>query len=111
MPSLFRPLIIEFNEPVAEDLYKDLNTFCGFKGNGSASRILAGEVRKLMRTIGAPLSLQDCNVSQEKFEELYDRIVEVSAKDPSSGTNPRDPKVEKISVLVKHAFTGTPYSE
>ncbi|MHA1314495.1 MAG: iron-containing alcohol dehydrogenase [Candidatus Helarchaeota archaeon] len=104
--GLMLPFIIEFNEPTSNDLFKEINKFCEFNGEGTPAKILATEVRNFMKIIGAPMSLKECNITQDKFEELLDRAVHVAYNDPSTRTNPREPTNEDILTLIKKSFAG-----
>jgi alcohol dehydrogenase class IV len=95
------PYVIEYNIPSSAKYLAELAHLIGVKerDDKKAAKALADRTRELLREIGTPLSLKGLGIKEEDYKENFDRLVSLTAQDPSSTLNPRSfirEEIEKI---------------
>lgn len=70
---------------------------------------LRKEIKELNKKVGIENSfkeVKEVEISEEKFNEVLDRMSENALKDPCTATNPRKPSVEDLKEIYINAFYG-----
>ena len=70
---------------------------------------LVAELKLLNKKVGIPLSLKEITeveITEEKFNEVLDRMSKNAFEDPCTLTNPRISSVEDVKEIYKSAFYG-----
>ena len=102
--SLFLPYVLEWNGVVCPERYRDMGKAFGLNMDNLSDMECVGKVvsavRELETKLGVPQHLSELNVRKEDFEVLASKAL----KDPCTGGNPRDVKLEDIMELLEKAY-------
>jgi len=100
--AILMPYIVEYNRSATNKvdmLEKELKI-----------ENLPNALRAANNKLGIPLTLQDVtevNITEEKFNEVLDRMSKNAFEDPCTLTNPRQSSPEDVKAIFKCAFYGT----
>ena len=102
--SLFLPYVLEWNGVVCPERYRDMGLAFGLNMDNLSdmecvSKVVSA-VRELETKLGVPQHLSELNVRKEDFEVLASKAL----KDPCTGGNPREVKLEDIIGLLEKAY-------
>ena len=102
--SLFLPYVLEWNGVVCPERYRDMGKAFGLNIDNLSdmecvSKVVSA-VRELETKLGVPQHLSELNVRKEDFEVLASKAL----KDPCTGGNPREVKLEDIIELLEKAY-------
>lgn len=102
--SLFLPYVLEWNGVVCPERYRDMGKAFGLNMDNLSdmecvSKVVSA-VRELETKLGVPQHLSELNVRKEDFEVLASKAL----KDPCTGGNPREVKLEDIMELLEKAY-------
>ncbi len=102
--SLFLPYVLEWNGVVCPERYRDMGLAFGLNMDNLSdmecvSKVVSA-VRELETKLGVPQHLSELNVRKEDFEVLASKAL----KDPCTGGNPREVKLEDIIELLEKAY-------
>ena len=102
--SLFLPYVLEWNGVVCPERYRDMGKAFGLNMDNLSdmecvSNVVSA-VRELETKLGVPQHLSELNVRKEDFEVLASKAL----KDPCTGGNPREVKLEDIMELLEKAY-------
>lgn len=102
--SLFLPYVLEWNGVVCPERYRDMGKAFGLNMDNLSdmecvSKVVSA-VRELETKLGVPQQLSELNVRKEDFEVLASKAL----KDPCTGGNPREVKLEDIMELLEKAY-------
>lgn len=102
--SLFLPYVLEWNGIVCPERYRDMGKAFGLNMDNLSdmecvSKVVSA-VRELETKLGVPQHLSELNVRKEDFEVLASKAL----KDPCTGGNPREVKLEDIMELLEKAY-------
>ena len=103
--GLMLPYVIEFNQKISEENYKEINHFLGFSGEGSNAKILSREIKKILKEVELPTTLKEL-VPEDKFKASLEKVKKLMLKDPSSSTNSRVLKDEEAEPILLAAYEG-----
>ena len=102
--SLFLPYVLEWNGVVCPERYRDMGLAFGLNMDNLSDMECVGKVvsavRELETKLGVPQHLSELNVRKEDFEVLASKAL----KDPCTGGNPREVKLEDIIELLVKAY-------
>lgn len=102
--SLFLPYVLEWNGVVCPERYRDMGKAFGLNMDNLSDMECVGKVvsavRELETKLGVPQHLSELNVRKEDFEVLASKAL----KDPCTGGNPREVKLEDIMELLERAY-------
>ena len=102
--SLFLPYVLEWNGVVCPERYRDMGLAFGLNMDNLSDMECVGKVvsavRELETKLGVPQHLSELNVRKEDFEVLASKAL----KDPCTGGNPREVKLEDIMELLERAY-------
>ena len=102
--SLFLPYVLEWNGVVCPERYRDMGKAFGLNMDNLSDMESVGKVvsavRELETKLGVPQHLSELNVRKEDFEVLASKAL----KDPCTGGNPREVKLEDIMELLEKAY-------
>ena len=102
--SLFLPYVLEWNGVVCPERYRDMGKAFGLNMDNLSDMECVGKVvsavRELETKLGVPQHLSELNVRKEDFEVLASKAL----KDPCTGGNPREEKLEDIMDLLEKAY-------
>ena len=102
--SLFLPYVLEWNGVVCPERYRDMGKAFGLNMDNLSDMDCVGKVvsavRELETKLGVPQHLSELNVRKEDFEVLASKAL----KDPCTGGNPREVKLEDIMELLEKAY-------
>ena len=102
--SLFLPYVLEWNGVVCPERYRDMGLAFGLNMDNLSDMECVGKVvsavRELETKLGVPQHLSELNVRKEDFEVLASKAL----KDPCTGGNPREVKLEDIIELLNKAY-------
>ena len=102
--SLFLPYVLEWNGVVCPERYRDMGLAFGLNMDNLSDMECVGKVvsavRELETKLGVPQHLSELNVRKEDFEVLANKAL----KDPCTGGNPREVKLEDIIELLEKAY-------
>ena len=102
--SLFLPYVLEWNGVVCPERYRDMGKAFGLNMDNLSDMECVGKVvsavRELETKLGVPQHLSELNVRKEDFEVLASKAL----KDPCTGGNPREVKLEDIMELLEKAY-------
>ena len=102
--SLFLPYVLEWNGVVCPERYRDMGLAFGLNMDNLSDMECVGKVvsavRELETKLGVPQHLSKLNVRKEDFEVLASKAL----KDPCTGGNPREVKLEDIIELLEKAY-------
>lgn len=102
--SLFLPYVLEWNGVVCPERYRDMGKAFGLNMDNLSDMECVGKVvsavRELETKLGVPQHLSELNVRKEDFEVLASKAL----KDPCTGGNPREVKLEDIIELLEKAY-------
>lgn len=102
--SLFLPYVLEWNGVVCPERYRDMGKAFGLNMDNLSDMECVGKVvsavRELEAKLGVPQHLSELNVRKEDFEVLASKAL----KDPCTGGNPREVKLEDIIELLEKAY-------
>lgn len=102
--SLFLPYVLEWNGVVCPERYRDMGLAFGLNMDNLSDMECVGKVvsavRDLETKLGVPQHLRELNVRKEDFEVLASKAL----KDPCTGGNPREVKLEDIMELLEKAY-------
>ena len=102
--SLFLPYVLEWNGVVCPERYRDMGLAFGLNMDNLSDMECVGKVvsavRELETKLGVPQHLSELNVRKEDFEVLASKAL----KDPCTGGNPREVKLEDIMELLEKAY-------
>lgn len=101
--SILLPYVMEYNLPDAAYKYARIARAMGIeeKDDQKAAELGIGHIRKLSREIGLP-GMRSLNVNPDDFELLAD----MSVKNGSNGSNPREMTRESYIALFRKAYNG-----
>lgn len=102
--SLFLPYVLEWNGVVCPERYRDMGkafelNMDNLSDMECVSKVVSA-VRELETKLGVPQHLSELNVRKEDFEVLASKAL----KDPCTGGNPREVKLEDIMELLEKAY-------
>ena len=102
--SLFLPYVLEWNGVVCPERYRDMGKAFGLNMDNLSdmecvSKVVSA-VRELETKLGVPQHLSELNVRKEDFEVLASKAL----KDPCTGGNPREVKLEDLMELLEKAY-------
>jgi len=108
--GLCLPYTIEFaargEDPSRISLLTDL---LGIKvSNSNAGESLAAALRKLIREIENPLSLEELGLEEKEYNQQLDKLVDDAFNDTQIITAPRAPSYEELEKLFDYVFHGQP---
>ena len=102
--SLFLPYVLEWNGVVCPERYRYMGLAFGLNMDNLSDMECVGKVvsavRELETKLGVPQHLSELNVRKEDFEVLASKAL----KDPCTGGNPREVKLEDIIELLEKAY-------
>ena len=102
--SLFLPYVLEWNGVVCPERYRDMGLAFGLNMDNLSDMECVGKVvsavKELETKLGVPQHLSELNVRKEDFEVLASKAL----KDPCTGGNPREVKLEDIMELLEKAY-------
>ena len=102
--SLFLPYVLEWNGVVCPERYRDMGLAFGLNMDNLSDMECVGKVvsavKELETKLGVPQHLSELNVRKEDFEVLASKAL----KDPCTGGNPREVKLEDIIELLEKAY-------
>ena len=101
--SILLPYVMEYNLPDATYKYARIARAMGIeeKDDQKAAELGIAHIRKLSREIGLP-GMRSLNVNPDDFEMLAD----MSVKNGSNGSNPREMTRESYIALFRKAYNG-----
>lgn len=82
--AILMPYIIDYNRKES-DRYDEIEKLIGVKN-------LADEIKKINKKVGIPVTLKEVTeveITEEKFNEVLERMSKHAFDDPCTGTNPR----------------------
>ncbi len=96
----------KYNYWKADEKFADICDFCGFKykDKSEAGEVLAKEVEKLEKEIGAVTKLKDLGVDKQAFYEKMDKILLLAFEDQCSPANPKVPMLEDMRQILIKAY-------
>jgi len=100
--AILMPYIIDYNRKES-DRYDEIEKLIGVKN-------LADEIKKINKKVGIPVTLKEVTeveITEEKFNEVLERMSKHAFDDPCTGTNPRDSSPEDVQEIFKAAYYGT----
>ncbi|MCT4543019.1 MAG: iron-containing alcohol dehydrogenase [Vallitalea sp.] len=99
--AILLPYIVEYNMK-ATDKFAEIEKQLEIKD-------LVAELKELNKKVGIPTTLKEVtevSLTEEKFNEVLDRMSKNAFEDPCSLTNPRVPSIEDVKEIYKAAFYG-----
>lgn len=100
--AILMPYIVEYNMK-ATDKFAEIEKQLGVKD-------FVGALKDLNQKVGIPVTLKEVDevpISEEKFNEVLDRMSKNAFEDPCTLTNPRQSSPEDVKEIYKCAFYGT----
>lgn len=99
--AIMLPYIVEYNQK-ATDKFAEIEKQLGISDFVEA-------IKELNQKVGIPLTLKEVTeveITEEKFNEVLDRMSKNAFADPCTATNPRNTSPEDIKAIYKCAFYG-----
>jgi alcohol dehydrogenase class IV len=99
--SILLPYIVEYNMK-ATDKFKEIEKQLEIED-------LVEELKILNKKVGIPVTLKEVtevDMSEEKFNEVLDRMSKNAFEDPCTLTNPRMSSIEDVKAIYESAFYG-----
>ncbi|MCT4686949.1 iron-containing alcohol dehydrogenase [Vallitalea sp.] len=100
--AILLPYIVEYNMK-ATDKFAEIEKQLEIKD-------LVTELKELNKKVGIPTTLKEVTeveITEEKFNEVLDRMSKNAFADPCTLTNPRQSSAEDVKEIYKAAFYGT----
>jgi alcohol dehydrogenase class IV len=100
--AILLPYIVEYNKK-GTDKFAEIEKQLGVND-------LVETLKELNLKVGIPTSFKEITeveLTEDKFNEVLDRMSKNAFEDPCSLTNPRVPTVEDVKEIYKAAFYGT----
>ncbi|MHA1786089.1 MAG: iron-containing alcohol dehydrogenase [Candidatus Helarchaeota archaeon] len=104
--GLMLPYIIEFNKPACEEKYSEILNILDIKTNNDPTKELANAIRNLLNQIKLPTSIKDLGISEDKFNEKFEKLVEFAFTDLATSLNPRQTSKEEFTKIFQYAYQG-----
>ena len=104
--AILLPYIIQFNRK-ATDKVDELEKELGIED-------LPEFIKELNKKLNIPLNFKDVeevDISEEKFNEVLERMSKNAFEDPCTATNPRDSDPKIVEMIYKSAFYGNDITE
>lgn len=115
--ALFLPYTIEYCAAEPGTRYAGLATFLGLPHRGlrgrpaapeaQAAAALADAIRRLERQLGQPLSLPECGITPQQFEDALDALAWNAQGDSQTVMSTRIPDDRELRQLFRSAWAGT----
>jgi acetaldehyde dehydrogenase/alcohol dehydrogenase len=98
----------KYEHYVAADKYAEIANAIGLRFNTiqEGVKALADAVRGLMKEVNIPLTIKDCGVEKDKFEQKVDYLAVKAFEDQCTTANPRLPLIEELAEIYRKAYTG-----
>jgi alcohol dehydrogenase class IV len=112
--ALFLPYTIEYAGGCAEagPRFTELARFLGLPlvdaGEDAAARTLAQAIRRLYEQVGQPLTIADCGITTQGFEDGLERLVDLALTDSQTIMAARVPESDDLRRLFWAAYHGEP---
>ncbi|WP_037373335.1 iron-containing alcohol dehydrogenase [Anaerovorax odorimutans] len=97
--AILLPYIVEYNKE-GTDKYKEIEKQLGIED-------LVKTLKELNKSLGIPerfSEITEVEITEDKFNEVLDRMSKNALEDPCSLTNPINPSVEAVKEIYKAAF-------
>ena len=106
--AIYLAQVIQFNAKGNEEVFADIATRLGLKGNTNNELIgsLVQLVKDFKKDLNMASSLKEAGVSEELFMKNLDLISREAIEDPCTGTNPRSISVEEMKKLFIAVYNG-----
>jgi len=106
--SLFLPYTIEYCAKEPGTRYSGLASFLGLPSASEpeTAAALAEAIRGLERRVGQPLTIRQCGVTPEQFEEALDALVWNALGDSQTVMSSRVPSDDDLRALFRKAWDG-----
>ena len=109
--GLFLPYTMEYLINGSEETaakYAEMAGFCRIaKGpDPECAKALVASIRSLARQLGQPLSIKDCGIAQDKFEESIPGLVDRAINEVMTITVTRVPGEEELEKIFRYAYDG-----
>ncbi|MFY9297412.1 MAG: bifunctional acetaldehyde-CoA/alcohol dehydrogenase [Caldicoprobacterales bacterium] len=120
--AILLPYVIEYNAQkptkftsfpkyayyVADKKYAEIAKYLGLPAStteeGVASLIKA--VKDLMKELGCPMTIGECGISRDAFEEKVEKLADQAFEDQCTTANPRMPLVKELEEIYRRAYDG-----
>ncbi len=98
----------KYEHYIADDKYAEIAKAMGLEFNTTqeAVKALADAVRGLMKEVNIPLSIKDCGVEKDKFEEKVNYLAVKAFEDQCTTANPRLPLIKELEDIYRKAYIG-----
>jgi len=106
LPSTMEYLINGSEETTAK--YAEIALCCGI-GSGSdkeRAKALVAKIRALAKEIGQPISVKECGIDKEKYEESIPGLIERALNEVMTITVTRVPGEEDLGKIFRYAYNG-----
>jgi alcohol dehydrogenase class IV len=106
LPSTMEYLINGSEETTAK--YAEIALCCGI-GSGSdkeRAKALVAKIRALAKEIGQPISVKECGIDKEKYEESIPGLIERALNEVMTITVTRVPGEEDLDKIFRYAYNG-----
>lgn len=98
----------KYEKYIAPDKYAEIAESLGLPASTPEEGVssLANAVRKLMRDLGMPATIQEYKISEKEFLSKIEYLAERAFEDQCTTANPRLPLVKELVNIYKQAFYG-----
>ena len=98
----------QYKYPNAAWRYARIADHLGLGGNTEAEKVelLIKEIEKLQAKVNMPKTIKEAGVSETKFYETLDEMVEQAFDDQCTGANPRYPLMSELKEMYIRSFEG-----
>jgi len=100
------PAFPKYNQPMASARYAEIADFLGLGGKNEAEKIqkLVKAVQKLMKEIGIPMTISECGVDKDVFENAIPELAKKAFNDQCTTANPRYPLIKDLEEIYRKAY-------
>ena len=98
----------QYKYPNASYRYAKVAEYLGLGGNTNAEKVeaLIKAIEELQAKVNMPKTIQDAGVSEVKFFETIDEMVEQAFDDQCTGANPRYPLMSELKEMYITSYYG-----
>ena len=98
----------KYEHYIAAEKYAEIAKELGleFQTAEEGVKALANAVRGLMKEVNIPLSLKECGIEKDKFEQKIEYLAINAFEDQCTTANPRLPLIGELKEIYKKAYMG-----
>lgn len=100
------PAFPKYNTPKAKQQYAEIATHLGLGGKTEDEKVqkLIDAIRGLMKTLGIPATVRDCDISEKDFMAKVPALAKLAFQDQCTIANPRYPLIKDLEEIYKKAY-------